>query len=133
MRALALALCLVASAAAAQAINERVTQSTIHSTICKRGWSESVRPPYEWSHEQKLRLMRERGIPASEIGAWTLDHVQAIENGGAPANPRNLQLQRKAAAQTKDLDESRIHWNICNGRSTLAEGQAEMLRLWPPR
>ena len=128
-----MALCLAATAAAAQAVDERVTQGTLRSTICKRGWSESVRPPYEWSHAHKQRLMRERGIPASEFGAWTLDHIQPIEDGGSPADPRNLQLQTKAAALAKDLDENRIHWNICNGRSTLAEGQAEMLRLWPPR
>src|SRR5581483_3255450 len=35
-----------------------VTQATIHSTICVRGWTSTIRPPVEYTNELKLRQMR---------------------------------------------------------------------------
>jgi hypothetical protein len=43
-------------------LNPEVTQATIGSTICVRGWTRTVRPPTEYTNELKRRQMREYAL-----------------------------------------------------------------------
>ena len=43
------------------AIDPRVTQGNITDTICQRGCTKSVRPPFEYTNAMKHRLMRVYG------------------------------------------------------------------------
>src|SRR5215510_10112512 len=40
-------------------VNPDVTPSTIHETICRRGWTGTIRPPSSYTEELVLRQMRE--------------------------------------------------------------------------
>src|SRR5205085_8059115 len=55
-------------------LNALVTQATIASTICRHGWTATVRPPTTYTSALKLRQMAEYG----EIGpptAYQEDHL----------------------------------------------------------
>jgi hypothetical protein len=118
----------LAGPALGQALNDQVTQETIATTICRKGWSASVRPPLAWSHAVKLRLAHGR-----RLRDYELDHWMPIELGGAPADERNLWLQPIEEARRKDWDENWLHRAVCAGGMSLAAAQEEMLRLWPAR
>jgi len=46
-------------------LNPDVTQVNITSTICKHGWTRTIRPPTSYTNELKLRQMREYGVSGS--------------------------------------------------------------------
>ena len=78
------------------ATNPVVTQADIGSTICKPGWSESVRPPESYTEPLKRRLMGSYG-DTSPIGSYELDHLVSLELGGAPSDPQPLARVRALA------------------------------------
>jgi len=43
------------------AMDPRVTQSNIRDTICRRGYTATVRPPFEYTNAMKHHLMRVYG------------------------------------------------------------------------
>jgi len=71
------------------AIDPRVTQSNIGSTICRRGYTKSVRPPFEYTNAMKHRLMRLYGVSGS-IHDYELDHLIPLELGGCSDCEANL-------------------------------------------
>ena len=78
------------------AIDPSVTQSNIRNTIRRRGYTSTVRPPFEYTNAMKHRLMRTYGVTGS-IHDYELDHLIPLELGGCPnceANfwpePRNV-------------------------------------------
>src|SRR5262249_32073059 len=107
------------------AANPVVTQATIHSTICAPGWTKTIRPSTAYTNLLKTSQMREYGLTGSPAD-YEEDHLIPLSAGGAPSDSRNLwpQLWNGAnGAHRKDVDEARIHHDICAGRITLAEGQ----------
>src|SRR5262245_60493092 len=61
-------------------LNAAVTQVTIASTICKRGWTATIRPPTSYTSALKLRQMAAYG----EIGRpeeYQEDHLISLELG----------------------------------------------------
>jgi len=64
--------------------NAAVTQGTIHETICKSGWTATVRPPVGVTDAIKAQSAHAYGIPAGTTGE--LDHKIALEVGGDPGN-----------------------------------------------
>src|SRR2546429_8442896 len=70
-------------------LNPDVTQETIGSTICVRGWTKTVRPPTSYTNELKLRQLREYG-QTRPPSAYQEDHFVSLELGGDPTDPRNL-------------------------------------------
>src|SRR5262249_10317692 len=70
-------------------LNPAVTQAAIASTICRRGWTATVRPPTSYTSALKLRQMAlygETGPPSR----YQEDHLISLELGGDPTDPRNL-------------------------------------------
>ena len=71
------------------ALNPDVTQANIHTTICVRGWTRTVRPPVEYTNDLKMRQMREYG-ESGPTSTYQEDHLISLELGGDPRDPRNL-------------------------------------------
>ena len=46
-------------------INPDVTQANIRSTVCRRGWTATVRPPVDYTNALKARQMRAYGETGS--------------------------------------------------------------------
>jgi hypothetical protein len=72
------------------ALNPEVTQATIGTTICVRGWTQTVRPPQAYTHALKRQQIREFGYADRHLSAYEEDHLVPLGLGGAPYDPRNL-------------------------------------------
>jgi hypothetical protein len=103
-------------------LNPAVTQASIRSTICVRGWTRSVRPPVSYTNDLKLKGLRAydlRGPPS----AFQEDHLISLELGGNPTDPRNLWPEPYPRASNVDRTENELNAAVCRGRLTLAEAQ----------
>ncbi len=112
------------------AVDPHVTQATIHGTICQRGYTAQVRPPRQFTHAVKRRLIN--GHPGAPQD-YELDHLIALGLGGHPTSANNLWLQPWTEAAMKDRDELRLHREVCAGRMNLEQAQHDMLATWGPR
>ena len=110
-------------------LNPNVTQDTIHTTICAPGWTDTVRPPAEYTAALKLQQMRDFAEPGSPLN-YKEDHLVPLSIGGAPSDPHNLFPQPTAKATEKEELEDHLHQAICSGQMTLAAAQATMRHDW---
>jgi hypothetical protein len=109
-------------------LNPAVTQATIRSTICTRGWTATIRPPTDYTNALKVRQMtayRERGSPT----AYQEDHLISLELGGHPTDPRNLWPEPYPRAAEVDRVENELNDQVCSGALTLAEAQRKETEL----
>ncbi len=108
-------------------LNPEVTQATIHSTICVRGWTRTIRPPSSYTSDLKLKQMREYGSTGSPAD-YQEDHLISLELGGDPTDPRNLWPEPRPRAEQVDAIENQLNEEICDGSISLAEGQERIRR-----
>jgi hypothetical protein len=106
------------------AINPDVTQANIRRTICKRGWTKTVRPPVSYTNALKVRQMREYAEPGSPSD-FQEDHLISLELGGAPNDPRNLWPEPYPRASTVDGIENDLNAKVCAGSLSLADAQRQ--------
>jgi hypothetical protein len=121
--------------AAVLALNPAVNQGNIHVTICVPGWTKTIRPSSRLMGVVKRYLLKEAGEPNPRAvqGLWELDHIVPLELGGAPLDPRNLQLQRwggECFAKDKDRLEWELSRLVCAGELTLEAAQQEVAADW---
>jgi hypothetical protein len=100
-----------------------VTQADIRSTICKRGWTSTIRPPVEYTDALKRKQMRQYAETGS-MSDYQEDHLISLELGGNPADPRNLWPEPYPRAAEMDKTENELNAEVCNGTLTLAQAQA---------
>jgi len=113
------------------ALNPAVTQATIRTTICVRGWTATIRPPLSWTEPIKRRLMRSYGYPAgTSLRTVELDHLTPLELGGAPAVVADLWPEPGASPNLKDTVESTARARVCSGRMTLVDAQTRIATDW---
>jgi hypothetical protein len=86
------------------ALNPEVTQATIGSTICVRGWTQTVRPPQQNTSALKRQQILEFGYADRRLGAYEEDHLVPLDLGGAPYDPRNLWPEPRATADGWNAD-----------------------------
>ena len=103
-------------------LNPDVTQATIAATICRRGWTRTIRPPTEYTDALKRRQLRQYRL-AGPASAYQEDHLISLELGGHPTDPRNLWPEPRPRAEEVDRVENDLNATICSGRMTLAEAQ----------
>lgn len=99
-----------------------ITQANIRATICKHGWTRTIRPPGAYTSALKLRQMRqygERGSPS----AYQEDHLISLELGGDPSDPRNLWPEPYPRASTMDQIENELNHEVCAGKLSLQAAQ----------
>jgi hypothetical protein len=103
-------------------LNPDVTPSTIRITICKRGWTRTIRPPVSYTNDLKRRGLRQYGLRGPP-SAYQEDHLISLELGGHPTDPRNLWPEPYPRASKVDAQENGLNAQVCNGRLTLEEAQ----------
>ena len=103
-------------------LNPDVTQATVGTTICMRGWTRTVRPPTEYTNALKARQMRAYGETGPPSG-YQEDHLISLELGGHPTDPRNLWPEPYPRAAQVDVIENDLNARVCSGSLTLAEAQ----------
>lgn len=116
--------------AATLPLNPAVTQENIDETICVRGWTKTVRPPFQVSNAIKLTKLRERGLTEADKSRFELDHIIPLALGGAPDDVRNLRLQPCSEADRKDGVEVCLAHAVCAGRMSLNEARRRIWKDW---
>lgn len=111
------------------ALDPAVTQATIGQTICRTGWSESVRPPESITEPEKYASMAayDDGGSASR---YEYDHLVPLELGGATNDPRNLWPEPGASPNPKDTVEDDLNAEVCDGTTTLSRAQHLIATNW---
>ena len=103
-------------------LNPNVTQANIRSTICRRGWTATIRPPVSYTNALKRKQMRQYGETGS-MSDYQEDHLISLEMGGNPTDPRNLWPEPYPRAAEMDKIENELNSEICDGKLTLAQAQ----------
>jgi len=103
-------------------LNSDVTQATIRATICRRGWTATVRPPVSYTNALKVKQMAEYG-ETGPLSAYQEDHLISLELGGDPTDPRNLWPEPYPRARAVDAIENDLNAQVCGGSLSLAEAQ----------
>lgn len=110
------------------AINPEVTQATIGATICKSGWTATVRPSSSVTGRMKKQSDLSYGLSTSTAGEY--DHLVSLELGGAPDDPRNLWVQPGSIPNPKDTIENRLADAVCAGLIPLSTAQLAIAHDW---
>ena len=108
------------------ALNPAVTQENIKQTICKSGYTKTIRPPSSYTTNLKIKQMAERGL-VGKAKDWEEDHRVPLIVGGDPKSPLNVWPEIWPEARLKDRLETYEGKQICAGRITLKEAQVIFL------
>ena len=120
-------------------LNPDVTQAGIGSTICKSGWTATIRPPASYTNSLKVTQIAQYGYADTAKVSYEEDHLISLELGGNPTDPKNLWPEpytitladsRNVGAHVKDAFETQLKTKVCAGTMTLAEAQAEVGDHW---
>jgi hypothetical protein len=103
-------------------LNPDVTQATIADTICKRGWTRTIRPPTAYTDALKRTQMREYGL-AGPLSRYQEDHLISLELGGHPTDTRNLWPEPYPRAARVDTIENELNARVCSGALSLDSAQ----------
>jgi hypothetical protein len=121
------------------ATNPAVTPDDLATTICRSGWSKSVRPPVSYTGTLKRTQIREYGYEDRNASHYQEDHLIPLSIGGAPRDPANLWPEPLTAilpdgtqvgAETKDRFELYLHAAVCAGSISLRTAQRQMADDW---
>lgn len=118
------------------AADPAVTQGNLDETICKSGYSSSVRPPESVTEPEKLKVMHAYGISGSPHG-YELDHIISLELGGAPNRYKNYYSEPDYHRSNlgfflnpKDHVEDALHRLVCDRQMTLRKAQHVISTNW---
>ena len=103
-------------------LNPDVRQENIRATICKHGWTETIRPPTSYTNALKTKQMRQYGETGA-LSDYQEDHLISLELGGSPTDPRNLWPEPYPRASDVDQIENQLNDEVCSGQLTLAQAQ----------
>ena len=117
------------------AIDSRVTQSNIQSTICVLGYTRTVRPPVSYTSPLKRGQLNNGYNVGGDTSMrdYEEDHLVPLEVGGSPASVKNLWPEPRFGANNaamKDQLENKIHLLVCSGRLSLTAGQRAFMDNW---
>src|SRR6266542_3816982 len=62
----------------------KVTQATIASTICVKGWTKTIRPPASYTTALKKQQLAAWNYVDQNPRHYEEDHLVSLELGGAP-------------------------------------------------
>lgn len=107
------------------AVRDDIDPDHLEWTVCKPGWSDSVRPPTVETNRMKTAAMRAYGVPEELRPVTELDHKVPESLGGASHAlnvwPQVSDKPGKGFHNTKDEVESRVHSWVCQHRGRWAD------------
>lgn len=114
-----------------------VTQASIGTTICKSGYTSTIRPPVSVTGPEKQANAASYGFTGSMHDA-EYDHLISLELGGDPNDPRNIWVEPPSPGHRpgsgvfnpKDTVENHLHTAVCDGTVTLAAAQQAIATDW---
>jgi hypothetical protein len=111
------------------AIDPAVTQGNLARTICRSGYSASVRPSESVTEPEKRGSLVAYG-DHKPLHYYEYDHLVSLELGGAPNDARNLWPEPGTSPNPKDSLENQLHRLVCAGQMKLAAAQLAIARDW---
>ena len=116
------------------ATNPKVTQADLASTICKSGYTATIRPPASITGREKTASEAAYGFHG-KASTTEYDHLISLELGGDPNSPLNLWPEPNKSSATgttnpKDHVENTFKTLICNalhGKPYLPLAKAQYL------
>jgi hypothetical protein len=108
------------------ALNPAVTQQTIKTTVCVRGYTKTIRPPVSYTSRLKRRQLIQYGLPGTTRD-YEEDHAIPLELGGNPTSEQNLWPESWAGADQSDPLENRLNDAVCGGAMSLRKAQRAIL------
>jgi hypothetical protein len=118
-------------------LNATVTQANIDKTVCKSGWTATIRPTVTYTNKLKDTQLKTTYLSYTKIwgtaaSAYEEDHLISLQLGGNPSDPKNLWPQPYAdnGARKKDVVETALKRLVCAGTIKLADAQKAILD-WP--
>ncbi|MGZ2749904.1 hypothetical protein [Burkholderia stagnalis] len=117
------------------ALNPEVTQANIHSTICVKGYTRTIRPDEQYTERLKREQIAAYGYSDRRLRDYEEDHLVSLELGGSPTDPRNLWPQPHHVmggwgSYAKDRLENELNHLVCRGKLPLADAQSMIARDW---
>lgn len=110
--------------------NPSVTQDNLSDTICKSGFTATIRPPASYTNKLKVQQIAEYGFVDTNLKDYEEDHFISLELGGSPDSPQNLWPEPHGSPNEKDKVENYLHKQICDGAISLQEAQREVMTNW---
>jgi len=119
------------------ALNPKVTQATIATTICRSGYTAQIRPPESVTEPEKIANARSYAYKGS-LSVAEYDHFVPLELGGDPNDRRNLWVEPPSPGRRsgsgvnnpKDQVESQARSLVCAHKVGLAAMQAAIAANW---
>ena len=116
--------------------NPFVTQLNIQSTICKAGWTKTIRPSTSYTNKIKAEQLSDEDD--LDMGDFEEDHIISLQLGGHPTAPGNLWAQPyevtlnkvKMGARQKDVVETHLKRQVCAGKMDLKDAQYQIGHDW---
>src|SRR2546423_7327422 len=99
-------------------LNPSVTEASIGTTICTRGWTRTIRPPTSYTSALEVRQMREYGVGGSP-SAYQEDHLISLELRGHPTDPPNPWPEPPPRAEKGDPIANDLNRRVCSGDLSL--------------
>ncbi len=113
-------------------VSAAVTQNDLGSTICRPGYTRTVRAPESETEPFKKKIMTAYHEPGP-LADFELDHLVSLELGGSN-DAGNLWPERNdhpaGAINSKDLVENALNKAVCSHTVTLAAAQAAIATDW---
>ena len=119
------------------ALNKTVTQDNIKTTVCKSGWTATIRPTVSYTNKLKDTQLQTTYKSytltwGEKASAYEEDHLISLQLGGDPSDPKNLWPEPYAGnnARKKDVTETALKRLVCDGTLKLKDAQQAILD-WP--
>jgi len=113
--------------------NPNVTQQNIKRTVCKSGWTGTIRPPVSYTNKLKTQQIREYRYKDKKLAHYEEDHLISLQLGGHPTNRRNLWPEAYAGscgARVKDVLETKLKKLVCARQLSLRNAQRLIAKNW---
>ncbi|MFF4185023.1 hypothetical protein ACFYZ9_17665 [Streptomyces sp. NPDC001691] len=119
------------------ALNPKVTQENLASTVCKSGYTGTIRPPVSVTGPEKTANARSYDYTGA-LGDGEYDHLVSLVLGGDPDDPRNLWVEPPSPDHKpgggpnnpKDTVESKLSKAVCSGKVQLKAAQSAIATDW---
>jgi hypothetical protein len=116
------------------AANPDVHSGNIQRTICRLGWTGTIRPPVGYLNDLKRSQIKQYGYSDTRITDYEEDYLIPLGLGGNQRDPKNLWPQSYNFdpwnAHAKDKLEDFLHSEVCAGRIPLQQAQQEIAADW---
>lgn len=114
------------------AIDPAVTQENIGSTICKSGYTTTVRAPASDTDKVKAQSLTQYG--QTRVSSTEFDHLISLQLGGTNAVsnlwPEPNRANAPGTTNPKDAVETQLNKAVCTHKVTLAAAQKAIAANW---